>query len=672
MERGDFLDYAYTGGRQPIKVQRQHDSDDFYDDPADLDNVEYDDYYYYYYDDSDDDDKLTKDDNRHDLDLLHDNVIHKNDNIKSKKCSCDKEEDGSEKFQVKGAAGVDFPALTSLPRTSFRCEGRELGYYADLETRCQVFHVCEPGNAQHDFLCPKGTIFNQKYIVCDWWYNVDCPRSPEFFGVNQDFFKDGKITTPPAPPPSAGTPVGTPVVPAAGRPLTHQQRRPNHRRRKQRPRPQQQAQAEPVTPQAEEYVPPLPPDAFYSRPQGVAEGGNVRSSFNSGGGPRPPTSAAGLPYVTPSRGTDTSGGSVSPIRSTVRSTGRPQQRPRDPRWQGNTRSRTRQLGGGLEVSYLVYKETVVRLPEQQQAEQSQNVQIHLHIHPDHAKLLSHSTKKPSTSHTPDILHQAASPSSSSTSTTSIPFSTTLPPPSTYRGTTPHYRSHTFPSTAITISSHPPPPLKLKSRPLAIHPLHLHSPSPHLSAPPGQREEINGLRSSTPPPPSPPLPNIPTSTSSTPTTLQKTTEDNLHSTPYTSTSSTTIHYYPPSPLTASNNRTSTCSSYSFSSSTNEIPSTFSFFSTSSTIQSQISIHNTISSPPPPLLSSSTSVSLSHLHQEVSSTYIHHKATIKYLSSTSKIHICVSSPTSWIFTTPSATFHPSTCEISTKIHFYKTWI
>lgn len=49
--------------------------------------------------------------------------------------------------------------------------------------------MCEPGNAQHDFLCPEGTIFNQKYIVCDWWYNVDCPKSPDFFELNLEFFK---------------------------------------------------------------------------------------------------------------------------------------------------------------------------------------------------------------------------------------------------------------------------------------------------------------------------------------------------------------------------------------------------------------------------------------------------------------------------------------------------
>ena len=27
------------------------------------------------------------------------------------------------------------------------------------------------------FLCPNGTIFNQEYFTCDWWFNVDCADS---------------------------------------------------------------------------------------------------------------------------------------------------------------------------------------------------------------------------------------------------------------------------------------------------------------------------------------------------------------------------------------------------------------------------------------------------------------------------------------------------------------
>lgn len=47
------------------------------------------------------------------------------------------------------------------------------GYYADTETRCQVFHVCtsipnaDPIKAS--FLCPNGTLFNQEAFVCQWY-----------------------------------------------------------------------------------------------------------------------------------------------------------------------------------------------------------------------------------------------------------------------------------------------------------------------------------------------------------------------------------------------------------------------------------------------------------------------------------------------------------------------
>ena len=29
----------------------------------------------------------------------------------------------------------------------------------------------------YSFLCPNGTIFNQEYFICDWWFNVDCAES---------------------------------------------------------------------------------------------------------------------------------------------------------------------------------------------------------------------------------------------------------------------------------------------------------------------------------------------------------------------------------------------------------------------------------------------------------------------------------------------------------------
>lgn len=47
----------------------------------------------------------------------------------------------------------------------------------------QVFHLCDENGQRNSFLCPVGTIFNQKYLVCDWWYNVDCEGSSKFINA---------------------------------------------------------------------------------------------------------------------------------------------------------------------------------------------------------------------------------------------------------------------------------------------------------------------------------------------------------------------------------------------------------------------------------------------------------------------------------------------------------
>ncbi|CAL7945823.1 unnamed protein product [Xylocopa violacea] len=85
-----------------------------------------------------------------------------------------------EKNGVTGQPGVDFPALTTIPATSFSCRGLKGGYYADLETNCQVFHICDNGR-KISFLCPNGTIFQQSQLICDWWFKVDCSKSTELY-----------------------------------------------------------------------------------------------------------------------------------------------------------------------------------------------------------------------------------------------------------------------------------------------------------------------------------------------------------------------------------------------------------------------------------------------------------------------------------------------------------
>ena len=64
------------------------------------------------------------------------------------------------------------------------------GYYADPEADCQVFHICtndgNGGLSKYSFLCPNGTIFNQNYFICDWWFNFDCAEAEGLFSLNDD------------------------------------------------------------------------------------------------------------------------------------------------------------------------------------------------------------------------------------------------------------------------------------------------------------------------------------------------------------------------------------------------------------------------------------------------------------------------------------------------------
>ena len=108
---------------------------------------------------------------------------------------------------VPGIPGEDYPVLAAPPDTAFTCEGKvNGGYYADAEARCQgvlsviscqahsslisvaAFHICagEGDLVKFSFLCPNGTLFNQQYFVCDWWFNVDCAATEQFYSLNDE------------------------------------------------------------------------------------------------------------------------------------------------------------------------------------------------------------------------------------------------------------------------------------------------------------------------------------------------------------------------------------------------------------------------------------------------------------------------------------------------------
>ena len=83
---------------------------------------------------------------------------------------------------VPGVPGEDYPIYAEVPESGFACDGQvDGGYYAEPEAECQVFHICandgQGGLSKYSFLCPNGTIFNQNYFICDWWFNVDCSES---------------------------------------------------------------------------------------------------------------------------------------------------------------------------------------------------------------------------------------------------------------------------------------------------------------------------------------------------------------------------------------------------------------------------------------------------------------------------------------------------------------
>ncbi|CAB3233898.1 unnamed protein product [Arctia plantaginis] len=92
---------------------------------------------------------------------------------------------------VIGRAGVDFPAYPNIPATGFNCKNVPTGYYADLETDCQVFHICDTSR-KISFLCPNGTIFSQSHLICDWWFKVDCASAPALYESSAEYYSNAQ------------------------------------------------------------------------------------------------------------------------------------------------------------------------------------------------------------------------------------------------------------------------------------------------------------------------------------------------------------------------------------------------------------------------------------------------------------------------------------------------
>jgi len=92
--------------------------------------------------------------------------------------------DGIQELMYEVKPGEDFPLLHEIPKDLHVDCGsfHQAGFYADVDTgRCQLFHRCDINGNLTSFLCPNQTLFNQITLVCDWWFNIDCSQSKQFY-----------------------------------------------------------------------------------------------------------------------------------------------------------------------------------------------------------------------------------------------------------------------------------------------------------------------------------------------------------------------------------------------------------------------------------------------------------------------------------------------------------
>ncbi|KAG0715472.1 hypothetical protein GWK47_011833 [Chionoecetes opilio] len=67
------------------------------------------------------------------------------------------------------------PGGFGVLQSTFNCDGRPFGYYADLDHGCRAFHVCSPvfteegeleEMAHFTFMCGQRAVFSQDSLTC--------------------------------------------------------------------------------------------------------------------------------------------------------------------------------------------------------------------------------------------------------------------------------------------------------------------------------------------------------------------------------------------------------------------------------------------------------------------------------------------------------------------------
>lgn len=69
-------------------------------------------------------------------------------------------------------------------KTNFSCVGRASGYYADIDTGCELYHMCDGLGRKFSYACPNTTLFQQRMLICDHWYMVNCSKAERDYSAN--------------------------------------------------------------------------------------------------------------------------------------------------------------------------------------------------------------------------------------------------------------------------------------------------------------------------------------------------------------------------------------------------------------------------------------------------------------------------------------------------------
>ncbi|XP_011872931.1 PREDICTED: uncharacterized protein LOC105564830 [Vollenhovia emeryi] len=77
-------------------------------------------------------------------------------------------------FVVVAHAEEVFNTTPPTVRTSFSCLNRPMGFYADVEANCRVYHMCDDHGNKFSYRCPEETAFRQDALICDHAHLVDC------------------------------------------------------------------------------------------------------------------------------------------------------------------------------------------------------------------------------------------------------------------------------------------------------------------------------------------------------------------------------------------------------------------------------------------------------------------------------------------------------------------